>query len=381
MNAASRDGTGGWDETCRWSRGHGGARWTSAPKTPKTPNTPGAPNTPNEPASRKLANLAPERSLRRLELKVTRRLDGLLNGEHMGLLPGPGTELAEARVYQPGEDDVRHMDWAVTARTTIPHVRDLIADHELEAWALVDLSASMDFGTAELEKRDLAVAALAAVGFLTVRLGDRVGAYILHRGALRRWPARTGKAALYAMLQSILDADRSPPQQHTGPNLADAITNLARGQTRRGLRVIISDFLDSGPSPAFPTPATTPATTPAAEPAAEPSWERPLRRLVARHQVLAVEVIDTRELDLPDVGLVEMTDPETGAVHEIVLSPRVRAAYAQAAAAQRARNRDALRRSGAQHLVLYTDRDWIIDIARFALRQRRVVGRAAGGGA
>jgi uncharacterized protein (DUF58 family) len=319
------------------------------------------------PMNRKLGQLAPERSLRRLELKVTRRLDGLLHGEHMGLLPGPGTELAEARVYQPGEDDVRHMDWAVTARTTTPHVRDLIADHELEAWALVDLSASMDFGTADVEKRDLAVAALAAVGFLTVRLGDRVGAYVLHQGALRRWPARTGKAAMYAMLQSILDADRSPARQG-GPDLAEAITSLSRSQTRRGLRVIISDFLDAHP-------ATDPVTD------AEPAWARPMRRLVARHQVLAVEIIDPRELDLPDVGLVEMTDPETGAVHEIVLSPRVRQAYAQAAAAQRARNRDALRRSGAQHLVLRTDRDWIIDIARFAMRQRRVVGRAAGAGA
>jgi uncharacterized protein (DUF58 family) len=319
----------------------------------------------------KLARLAPERSLRRLELKVTRRLQGLLHGEHMGLLPGPGTELAEARVYQPGEDDVRHMDWAVTARTTTPHVRDLIADHELEAWALVDLSASMDFGTAELEKRDLAVAALAAVGFLTVRLGDRVGAYILHQGSMRRWPARTGKAAMYAMLQSILDADRaSAPDE--GPGLATAITELARGQTRRGLRVVISDFLDDVPDAGGLPRGDRPA------PDRGPDWERPLRRLAARHQVLAVEIIDPRELDLPDVGLVQMSDPETGAVHEIVLSSKVREAYARAAAAQRARTRDALRRCGVQHLVLHTDRDWIIDVARFALRQRRVTGRTAG---
>ncbi|NDU77971.1 DUF58 domain-containing protein, partial [Actinomadura sp. DSM 109109] len=162
--------------------------------------------TPRRRRSGKLAHLAPERTLRRLELQVTRRLDGLLNGEHLGLLPGPGTELAEARLYQPGEDDVRHMDWAVTARTTTPHVRDLIADHELEAWALVDLTPSMDFGTGAMTKRDLAVAALAAVGFLTVRLGDRVGAYLLHDDGIRRWPARTGKPAMYALLQTALDA-------------------------------------------------------------------------------------------------------------------------------------------------------------------------------
>jgi uncharacterized protein (DUF58 family) len=330
--------------------------------------------------NRKLAALVPERSLRRLELTVSRRLEGLLNGEHIGLLPGPGTELAEARVYQPGEDDVRHMDWAVTARTTTPHVRDLIADRELEAWALVDLSASMDFGTATMEKRDLAVAALAAVGFLTARLGDRFGAYIMHQGAVRRIPARTGKAAMYAMLQSILDAERttSDPagrrrsgpagaagpggaRRAPGPELSDALTGLARGQTRRGLRVIISDFIDPGDRHA-----------------AAPRWERPMRRLAARHQVLAVEIIDPRELELPDVGLVQMEDPETGAVHEIVLSRRVQAAYAQAAAAQRDRIRDALRRCAVPHLVLRTDRDWVSEVARFALRQRRVAGRPQG---
>ncbi|MBO2457055.1 DUF58 domain-containing protein [Actinomadura violacea] len=325
----------------------------------------------------KLAQLAPERTLRRLELQVTRRLDGLLNGEHLGLLPGPGTELAEARLYQPGEDDVRHMDWAVTARTTTPHVRDLVADHELEAWALVDLTPSMDFGTAGMVKRELAVAALAAVGFLTVRLGDRVGAYLQHPGGLRRWPARTGKAALYALLQAVLDArtdpGTGPPARMSGTtatagaphgDLAAAITSLARGQTRRGLRVVISDFLP----PAGADPVT--------DPDEQPAWESPLRRLAARHQVLAVEVIDPRELDLPDIGLVEMTDPETGAVHEIVLSRRTRQRYAEAAAAQRAHTRAALRRCGVHHLVLRTDRDWITDVARFAVRQRRAAGRA-----
>ncbi|WP_157431219.1 DUF58 domain-containing protein [Actinomadura hibisca] len=337
------------------------------------PPPPAAP--PRDRRDDRLAQLTPERTLRRLELAVTRRLDGLLNGEHLGLLPGPGTELAEARLYQPGEDDVRHMDWAVTARTTTPHVRDLVADHELEAWALVDLTPSMDFGTGTMVKRELAVAALAAVGFLTVRLGDRVGAHLLQPDRQRRWPARTGKAALYALLQAVLDAptpqpaprrrgDPAPPP--TG-DLATAITALDRGQTRRGLRVVISDFL--------PPTGADPAADPTDHRHA-PAWERPLRRLATRHQVLAVEIIDPRELDLPDVGLVEMTDPETGTVHEIVLNRRVRERYAAAAAAQRDHTRAALRRSGAHHLVLRTDRDWIADVARFALRQRRAAGRA-----
>ncbi len=274
------------------------------------------------------------------------------------MLPGPGSDFAEARLYQPGEDDVRHMDWAVTARTTVPHVRDLIADHELETWALVDMSSSMDFGTAEMEKRDLVVAALAAVGFLTTRLGDRLGAYVVSDAGLRRWPARTGRTAMYALLQAILDMPRGGAGQG-GPPLAAALTDLARGQVKRGLRVVISDFLD-------PERAVT----------GELAWERPMRRLAARHQVIAVEIIDPRELDLPDVGPVMMTDPETGDVREIILSAKVRAAYAEAAAAQRARTREAIRGCGVPHLVLRTDRDWVSDVARFALQQRRVAGRA-----
>jgi uncharacterized protein (DUF58 family) len=308
--------------------------------------------------SDKLSGLAPERSLKRLELAVTRRLDGLLHGEHLGMLPGPGSDLAEARLYQPGEDDIRHMDWAVTARTTVPHVRDLIADHELETWALVDMSSSMDFGTARMEKRDLVVAALASIGFLTARLGDRLGAYVMHGEGLRRWPARTGRTPMYMLLRALLDAPRGTGGS-AGPALADALTLLARSQYKRGLRVVISDFLDHDETSD-----------------GELAWQRPMRRLAVRHQVIAVEIIDPRELDLPDVGPVMMSDPETGQVREIILSRKVRAAYAAAAAAQRTRTREALHGCGVPHLVLRTDRDWISDVARFALRQRRVAGLA-----
>lgn len=290
----------------------------------------------------------PEDRLRRLELKVTGKLDGLLGGEHLGLLPGPGSELAESRPYQPGEDDVRHMDWSVTARTAVPHVRDLIADHELEAWALVDLTPSMDFGTAQYAKRELAVAALAAVGFTATRLGDRIGAYLMHQGGLRRRPARTGRTGLYALLREV---EQAPIAR--GPiSLAEGIAALHRGQRRRGLRVVVSDFLDQS------------------------AWEVPLRRMAARHQTLAVEIVDPRELELPATGgLVELVDPETGAVQEIMLTARVAEAYRQAAAEQRAATSATLRRAGVPHLVLRTDRDWVTDIARFALRRRRLGSR------
>ncbi|MFI7538334.1 DUF58 domain-containing protein [Streptosporangium sp. NPDC049376] len=298
---------------------------------------------------------ASERALRRLELTIVRRLDGLLHGSYQGLLPGPGGEFGDSRVYVPGEDDIRRMDWAVTARTTVPHVRDLIADRELETWALADLSPSMDFGTDTMEKRDLVVATVGAIGFLTSRIGNRFGAYVLHDEYVHRMPARGGRPALYGLLNSLAQAPRGRPVADA-PDLAEAIEVLASARRRRGLRVVVSDFLDAAP---------------VLDPGAEPPWERPIRRLAARHQVLAVEVIDPRELELPPVGLVTLTDPETGHARRIRLTGRVRAAYARAAAAQREATAVALRRCGVSHLVLRTDRDWVADIARFVLRQRR----------
>ncbi|MEU8246592.1 DUF58 domain-containing protein [Nonomuraea sp. NPDC048916] len=297
-----------------------------------------------------------EQALRRLELVVTRKLDGLLHGAHQGLLPGTGSESGDSRVYVPGEDDVRRMDWAVTARTTVPHVRDLIADRELETWALADLSPSMDFGTADTDKRDLVVSAIGAIGFLSSRMGDRFGALVIHDEFLHRMPARTGRPALYGLLHSLMDAPRGRPVPDA-PDLGEGIEVLSATRRRRGMRVVVSDFLDARPE---------------LDPGAERPWERPIRRLAARHQVLAVEVLDPRELELPDVGRVAFADPETGKVREVHLSPKVRHAYAEAAALQREGTRAALRRAGVAHLVLRTDRDWVFDVAQFVLRQRRI---------
>ncbi|MCM3886408.1 DUF58 domain-containing protein, partial [Frankia sp. R82] len=149
-----------------------------------------------------------ERTLRRLELTVLRRLDGMLLGDHLGLLPGHGSEKAESREYTVG-DDVRRMDWAVTARTTVPHVHDLIADRELETWALVDLTASTEFGSGQLDKRDLAIAATAAVGFLTARTGNRMGAVALTGSGTKAYPARPGRAGLRALLRALLTTPRT----------------------------------------------------------------------------------------------------------------------------------------------------------------------------
>ncbi|CAO5168054.1 DUF58 domain-containing protein [Frankia sp. AiPs1] len=303
---------------------------------------------------------AVERTLRRLELTVLRRLDGMLLGDHLGLLPGHGTEKAESREYTVG-DDVRRMDWAVTARTTVPHVHDLIADRELETWALVDLTASSEFGSGELDKRDLAIAATAAIGFLTARTGNRMGAIALTQAGMRTYPARPGRAGLRALLHALLTTPRSAhdrpprrPEPAAATDLATAVAALMRPPRRRGLAVVISDFQST-----------------------DLGWERPLRALGARHQLLAVEVLDPLELALPAVGLLPVVDAETGALLEVPTSSRrLRERYAAAAAAHRGEVAHTLRRVGAGHLVLRTDSDWLVDIARFAAANRRGRGAA-----
>ncbi|SCF18783.1 Protein of unknown function DUF58 [Micromonospora matsumotoense] len=319
------------------------------------------PPTAPAPAGPALADLAPEQRLRRLELTVTRRLDGLLQGQLRGLLPGPGSELAGSREYRPGEDEVRRMDWAVTARTTVPHVREVDADRELTTWLLVDASPSMEYGTAELDKRELSVAAVAAVGFLTAGTGNRLGAQVLSTDGLRRFPARSGRTHLLSLLRTLLHAPRADAEPPTtppaGPDLAAALAAVQRTAVRRGLVVVVSDFLDG-----LPDDHDAPAP-----------WEPTLRRLAARHQVLAVEVTDPRELELPDVGLITLVDPETGRRREVWTGdPGLRRRYASAAAAQRAQVARALRRSGAGHLALRTDRDWTADIVRHVHTQRRL---------
>ncbi|WP_328339253.1 DUF58 domain-containing protein [Micromonospora sp. NBC_00421] len=319
-----------------------------------------APTTP-APAGPALADLAPEQRLRRLELTVTRRLDGLLQGQLRGLLPGPGSELAGSREYRPGEDEVRRMDWAVTARTTVPHVREVDADRELTTWLLVDASPSMEYGTAELDKRELSVAAVAAVGFLTAGTGNRLGAQVLSADGLRRFPARSGRTHLLSLLRALLHAPRADAEPPTGPpvgpDLVAALAAVQRTAVRRGLVVVVSDFLDG-----LPDDHDAPAP-----------WEPALRRLAARHQVLAVEVTDPRELELPDVGLITLVDPETGRRREVWTGDSgLRRRYASAAAAQRDQVARSLRRSGAGHLALRTDRDWTADIVRHVHTQRRL---------
>lgn len=291
--------------------------------------------------------------LRRLELQVTRRLDGLLHGDYRGLVPGHGSESGETRPYVPG-DDVRRIDWNVSARSMQTHVRESIADRELETWVLVDRSPSLDFGTARTTKAGLAVEAVGAIGFLTARTGNRLGAIIADPGHATVVPARPGREHLLAVLHALLTGARPGSQLRTGASgttdLGAALAHLVVPPRRRGLVVVVSDFLSTD------------------------GWGRVLRGLTARHEVLAVEVIDPRELDLPAVGMLSLVDPETGRTREVPTDRRTRRRYAAAAAEQRRGIAEELRRAGAGHLQLRTDRDWVVDVARFVQARRAAAG-------
>ncbi len=279
--------------------------------------------------------------LRRLELTVRNKLDGLLQGNYLGLVPGPGSEAGESRQYVLG-DDVRRMDWPVTARTTTPHIRQTVADRELETWLTVDLSPSMDFGTGRSEKRELVLAAVTAITQLTVRGGNRVGAIVANGSDSFVIPAAGGRNVF-----------------------ARTLEQLRRPQRRRGLVAVDSDFMDGGTDPNI-----------------EMAWERSLRALVGRHQLLAVEILDPRELELPAAGLVTFVDPETGRQLEVQTSDRkVRERDAVTAEQQRARIATSLRHAGAAHLQLRTDRDWVSDVVRFVIARRQFLSGAVGAGA
>ncbi|RSM79578.1 DUF58 domain-containing protein [Amycolatopsis sp. WAC 01375] len=286
-----------------------------------------------------------EAGLRTLELDVRRRLDGLLQGNHLGLVPGPGSEPGEARPYQPG-DDVRRMDWAVTARTTSPHIRETVADRELETWLVADVSASLDFGTALCEKRDLVVCATAAVAHLTGGGGNRIGALVSNgAGSITRIPARGGLPHARGLVRKIAETPRA--EEGVRGDLAAALEKLRRPPRRRGLAVVISDFLG------------------------DMEWQRPLRALGGHHDLIAIEVLDPRDIDLPDVGTVVLADPETGKQREVHASALLRKEFGAAAHAHRQEVAAALRRAGAAHLVLRTDSDWIADMVRFVVARKR----------
>jgi uncharacterized protein (DUF58 family) len=283
-------------------------------------------------------------AIRRLSLEVARKLDGLLQGDHMGYLPGPGSEPAEARAYAVG-DDVRRIDWAVTARTGDTHVRTSVAERELETTVVVDLSASMSFGTANAEKRDVALALSAAFLHLGSRPGDRVRAVVAGADGVRPLPARGGRTGALLTLHTLM---RQPRADTGGGGLGQALKGVAALRGRRGLVVVISDLLDE------PT-----------------TWVPPLRMLATRHDVVVAQVVDRRELALPAVGSLRLVDPETGQQLDVAMTPRTRERYAAAATARLEARRGAVRSAGAGHFAVHTEDDWLPQLARYLLTRRR----------
>ncbi len=285
--------------------------------------------------------------LRRLELDIARRLDGILHGDHRGLVPGHGSELGEARLYEPG-DDVRRIDWNVTARTAVTHLRETIADRELECWLVVDRSASLDFGTATEEKRDVVLAAAAGVGILTSRGGNRVGAMVVDGNGASTIPPRQGRKHLMAILSRIENSSRADGTPSL--TLAQSLDRVRQVARRRGLVVILSDFVD-------PTE----------------DWRHSLAALATRHEVLCVEVVDPRELQLPERRRADARRrrdrPRPRDRH--ARRRKVRDAYATAATEHRQAVASAIHGTGADLLRLDTTGDWLGALVAHVERRRR----------
>jgi uncharacterized protein (DUF58 family) len=285
----------------------------------------------------------PEQLLRALELSIGRRVDGLLAGDHRSSLLGRGSELAQIRPYVPG-DDVRLIDWNVTARTREPHVRVHMAERILVTWVVLDLTASMGFGTAARRKADVGFGVALAVAHAASVRGNRVGLVSFGGGAETPLAPRQGRAGLLGILVAL---DDEAPGSGVAPELASALELLGAVARQRSLVVVVSDF--RGPR----------------------DWRPRLEDLAARHEVLAVEVRDPREDALVDVGEVWFSDPETGARLRVDTSDAgLRARFAEAAASERREVARELAVARAAHVVLSTDDDWLRLLASYLGRHR-----------
>ena len=293
---------------------------------------------------------APERTsealLNRLEWTVIRRLDGVLQGNYRTLWRGAGLDLADLREYQ-HHDDVRHIDWNVTARLQQPYVRQFTEDRELSAWFLVDLSASVDFGSNLQTKRTLAREFVGVLARLLTRHGNRVGALLYGTAVDTVIPARGGRMQVLHLLQRMAARPAEAAQGST--DLRDLLRAGQRIVKRRSSLFVISDFISA------------------------PGWEATLGQLAERHDVTAVRLYDPLEMDLPDLGLVTMRDAETG--EQLVVDThdaRFRTRFAAAAERRETHLRGALASAGVDTLELATDDDLQSAILRFAdLRKQR----------
>ncbi len=286
----------------------------------------------------------PERILQRLDWHVVRRLDGLLQGDYRTLFYGYGVDFADLREYQP-EDDVRYIDWNVTARMDAPYVRQYVEDREISAWFLLDLSPSMDFGANQSLKRTVLIDFVITLARLLTRHGNRVGAIFYGAKVERTIPIGGGHKQVLRLVNDLLKRPSTP--QATFTDLTPLLQTGLNAIRRRSLVFIVSDFISA------------------------PGWERPLSLLNQRHDVLAIRLWDPRETELPDMGPIYMEDAETGEQIWVDTSDKQFRQRFQAAAQQREAALNAtFKRAGVDVLALSTEEDLVRTIVRFA-RQRR----------
>jgi len=288
----------------------------------------------------------PEALLRALDVSIGRRVEGLLAGDYRSVLQGEGTELAQIRLYIPG-DDVRAIDWNVTARTGEPHVRVRQAERVLVTWIVLDTSPSMHFGTADRRKADVAEGVAIALGHVATRRGNRLGAITFGDSAPRMMPVRQGRVGLLGLL-TALRREEEAGGRVGATSLGTALDQAAALARQRSLVVVVSDF--RGPL----------------------DWRRPLLQLAGRHDVLAVEIRDPREQELPNAGELWLVDPETGRQLRVdTRNSKLRARFAQAAADERRGLASTLASVGVRHVVLTTSGDWLRPLAVFLRRAKR----------
>ena len=303
--------------------------------------TPARARTPDRPGPGPL----PEALLKALDLRVGRRIDGLLAGEHRTAAVGLGSEIAQIREWEPG-DDVRRIDWNATARTGQVQVRIDVAERALTSWVLLDVSPSMTFGTADRRKWDVAEGAAVALGHIASRRGNRIGVVTFGGGTSQTLRPRQGRAGLLGVLLAVR---RDPETEHVGQtSLGAAFTHVARVARNRALVAVVSDF--RGPR----------------------DWRASLLRLASRHEVLAIEIRDPREQEIPNLGVVWLVDPETGRRAQVDTGRRrTRERFAAVAEEDRTALARELTSLGVSHTVLSTAGDWLRPFASFLERGRR----------
>ena len=290
------------------------------------------------------STVTPERVLLRLDWDVIRRLDGLLQGDYRTLFYGFGVDFADLREYQP-EDDIRYIDWNVTARMDTPYVRQYLEDREVTAWFLLDLSPSVDFGTVQNQKRTMLIEFVTVLARLLTRHGNRVGAMMFGGSLQHTVPARGGRIQVLRLVNDMLRQPRLSQAPLT--NLKSFFDGALNSIKRRSLVFVISDFISA------------------------PGWERPLSLLNQRHEVLAIRLWDPREVELPDLGMVVMEDAETGEQLFVdTHDKKFRQRFHEAAQRREAELKAAFKRAGVDALSLSTDDDLVRAIVRFA-RQRK----------